>query len=282
MPQILIMDPASVGRSSYHEMYGSAADALNGSISRIFLTGVPQSVPTTDCRQPDAWSCGPYALAECLGQPDGEDARNWLLNRGLINQQQGTYYSGIVGYLNSCGYSCEYDGTAHDGEMSSPALDAVVNHLNSGYKVILCMHGTSKGGRTNYWTSSGHYITAYGIKDGGIVIDGFWGCDTTKLAQKILHTTADGKISGQNKIMIPNLPNCQPASWKFVEKKKLKNGSELIRAIQRLINVPDDGFFGIVSIVAFQKFLSVPADGFVGGETVKAWQRWLNNHVYMI
>lgn len=279
MTKLLIMDPASVGRSGKHNLYGEDYDALAGNISRVFLTGVPMSVSTTDCRQPDDWSCGPYSMAECLGQGSGEDARNWLLERGLINQQQGTYYSGIVGYLESCGYSCEYDGKAHDGEMSGKIYNQIVSHMENGYKVILCVHGPSKGGRTDYWTKSGHYLCAYGINSDGIPVDGQWGKKTTKLAQKVLHTTEDSIISNQNIIMREHLPNCELTSWKFVKQDKLKNGSELIRAIQRLIGVPDDGFFGIVSICAFQAFLNVPVDGFVGGETVTAWQYWLNNQV---
>lgn len=279
MTKLLIMDPASVGRSGKHNLYGEDYDALAGNISRVFLTGVPMSVPTTDCRQPDDWSCGPYALAECLGQGEGENARQWLLERGLITSQYGTDYSGIVGYLDSCGYTCEYDGKAHDGEMSGKIFNQIVSHMQNGYKVILCMHGTRKGCRTDYWTKSGHYICAYAIISGGIPIDGQWGKKTTKLAQKILHTTEDGAISNQNIIMRDHLPNCELTSWKFVKQEKLKNGSELIKAIQRLIGVPDDGFFGIVSICAFQRFLNVPVDGYVGGETVTAWQNWLNNQV---
>lgn len=277
--KVLIVDPASSARDGWHEIYGNSEDALNGNISRVFLTGVPQSVQTTKCRQPDGWSCGPYSLAECLGQSNGEAARSWLLARGLITTSHGTEYSGIVGYLGSCGYSCIYDGRAHDGEMSGAIFDKIIDHLRRGYKVILCMHGRAKGCRTDYWTRSGHYITVYGIEGGGggIKIDGLWGPETTKKAQKILRTTQDGIISNQNNQMMPHLPNCQTSSWEFVEPGKLKNGSELVRAIQRLVGATPDGFFGMQTIGLFQKFLGVPVDGYVGGQTVTAWQIWLNS-----
>lgn len=165
--RVLVRDPATASRDGKHPVFGDAEDALSGNVSRVFLTGVPQSVPTTDCRQPDGWSCGPYSLAECLGQGDGEDARQWLINRGLITSQHGTDYDGIVGYLNSCGYSCEYDGRAHDGEREGAIFDRIIGHLRAGYKVILCMHGTRKGCRTDYWTKSGHYICVYGIEEEG-------------------------------------------------------------------------------------------------------------------
>lgn len=167
MPKVLVVDPATSARDGWHEIYGSSEDALNGNVSRVFLAGVPQTVPTSMCRQPDDWSCGPYSLAECLGQANGEDARRWLLARGLITPEYGTEYSGIVGYLGAQGYSCSYDGRAHDGEMHTNIFQKIINHLQAGYKVILCMHGTSKGCRTNYWTRSGHYICVYGIDDIG-------------------------------------------------------------------------------------------------------------------
>lgn len=279
MPNVLVRDPATDARDGTHPVYGESEDALNGNISRIFLTGVPQSVPTSFCRQPDGWACGPYSLAECLGQGDGEDARNWLLQRGMITSSDGTEYEGIVGYLNACGYSCEYDGRKYDGQMQSPTFDRMIDHLQQGYKAILCMHGTSKGCRNNWWTKSGHYICVYGIEPSGseINVDGDWGVKTTKKAQRVLRTsTVDGIVSNQNNMMMKNLPNCRLASWDFVKKSKLKNGSELVRAIQKKIGVKADGFFGMNTILAFQKFLSVDQDGYVGGETVRAFQRWLN------
>lgn len=280
MPKVLVIDPAYSARDGWHEVYGNSDDALNGNVSRVFLTGVPQFLPTTQCRQPDGWSCGPYALAECLGQKDGEHARNWLLARGLITSEHGTEYEGIVKYLNTEGYSCEYDGRAHDAEMNTDIFNKIINHLKKGYKVILCMHGTRKGCRTDYWTKSGHYILLYGI-DGSsgekIATDGLWGNQTTKFAQKIFGTTQDGIISNQNKDMKSHLPNCQSASWEFVSPKKLKGGSQLIGAIQSKIGAKVDGFCGNETVTKLQKFLGVTVDGYVGGLTVAAFQNWLNS-----
>lgn len=272
MTQLLIMDPAGDVRDGWHEMYGDAPDALNGNISRIFLTGVPMSVPTTDCNQPDGWSCGPYALAECLGHGNGEDARAWLQARGWIDSEYGTWYEGIVGYLNSCGYTCEYNGVNYDGVMESPAFAQLIQHINAGFKAILCMHHK----RTTFWTEGGHYICVYGVKCDGLVEDGLWGCATTKRAQEVFGTTPDGIISGQNRANKPFLPNCQPASWKFVKEKNLTTGSELIRAIQRHLGLLDDGFFGNETRCAFQRWLGVDVDSYIGGATVSAFQRWLN------
>lgn len=280
MPKVLIVDPANPARDGLHEVFGDAADALNGNVSRVFLTGVPQSVPTTDCRQPDGWSCGPYSLAECLGQADGEDARSWLLQRGWITYESGTWYEGIVGYLVANGYSCEYDGRAHDAEMSGEIFDKIINHLSSGYKVILCMHGTKKGCRTNYWTKSGHYICVYGIEDQKLKVDGYWGPTTTTFAQRVFGIEQDGIVSNQPRGMWGRLfPHCQEESWQFVTDDAVGNGSELIRRIQAVIGVKVDGVFGPKSVKAFQKRLGVKQDGNVGPKTVKAWQKWLNKQI---
>lgn len=280
MIKVLVADPASYERDGWHPVYGDAEDALAGNVSRVFLTGVPQSVPTTLCKQPDDWSCGAYALAECLGQGDGEDARNWLINHGKITSAYGTEYDGIVGYLNSCGYSCEYDGRAYDGVVDGAIFEEITNHLKAGYKVILCMHGTRKGCRTNYYTYGGHYLCVYGIhgEGDGIAVDGFWGNETTEKAQQVFGTQVDKIVSNQSNLMIGNLPNCSLASWEFVHPSELKNGSELVRAIQTYLGIKPSGFFDFQTISAFQAFLGVEQDGYVGGDTVCAWQRWLNEH----
>lgn len=173
MVKVLVKDPAGGKRNGWRDVYGNAEDALAGNVSRVFLTGVPQSVPTTDAYQPDGWSCGPYSLAECLGQGSGENARNWLLERGLITSAYGTEYSGIVGYLGACGYSCSYDGRAHDAEMTGSIFEQIISHLQKGYKAILCMHGRSKGCRTDWWTVGGHYVTLYGISESGPTDDSY-------------------------------------------------------------------------------------------------------------
>ena len=272
MPKVLIVDPANPARDGWHEVYGNSVDALNGNISRVFLTGVPQSVNTTKCRQPDGWSCGPYSLAECLGQPNGEDARSYLQARGLISPEWGTCYEGIVGYVNSKGYSCSYDGRNHDGEMTG--FENLINHLASGKKAILCMHNI----RTNYWTNSGHYICVYGIENQKLKVDGYWGPTTTTFAQKVFKTTQDGLVSDQDRGMWGYLyPYCQEESWQF--RLKHKSGSELVRAIQTKIGVNPDGQFGPKTLKAFREFLGVKQSKYMTKNAVKAFQKWINKQI---
>lgn len=167
--RVHVVDPANIyhldlnpQRTGWHDLYGSAADALNGNISRVFTTGIPQYIPSSGWQQATDYTCGPSAMAIALGMSDDNEAFYWLKSRDLITSAYGTSYSGIVGYLNAKGYSCDYDGYAHDGEMSGSFYDRIVNTLKAGRKVILCMHHP----RTNYWTNGGHYIVLDAIDDG--------------------------------------------------------------------------------------------------------------------
>lgn len=172
MTKILIRDPANPARDGYHSITdtaGSQTDSLNGNIKMIFLTDVPQSVPTNAQRQPDNWSCGAFALAECLNQ-GGETVRSWLLTKGLITSAYGTDHGGIVKYLASCGYGCSWDATYYNDQMNPAAYQSLIKHLQGGKKAILLMGGlnSNAGGkcRNSYWSSAGHYVCAYGTDSG--------------------------------------------------------------------------------------------------------------------
>ena len=114
----------------------------------------------------------------------------------------------------------------------------------------------------------------------GIIVDGTWGKNTTLLSQKVMGTTADGIVSGQLTSTKKYLPNASTTSWKFAKDGK---GSQLIKAIQKMVGVKTDGYCGRNTIIAMQTFLkslgyySGSIDGIMGSNTVKAWQRYLNN-----
>lgn len=108
-----------------------------------------------------------------------------------------------------------------------------------------------------------------------IAVDGKWGKDTTRKAQKVFGTTVDGIISRQKYSCKKYLLNAYTSSWDF-RTSNFGNGSQLIRAIQARIGAVVDGFFGPNSVKKLQVFLGVPADGYLGPVTVKAFQRWLN------
>ena len=117
------------------------------------------------------------------------------------------------------------------------------------------------------------------IKD-VIAVDGWWGMATTRYTQKMLGTTVDGKISSQPRGNKKYLPNAETSSWEF--KLVGAKGSEMIKALQKLIGADADGYFGKGSVTSLQRFLkdkgfyNSTIDGYMGTNTVKAWQKYVN------
>lgn len=116
-----------------------------------------------------------------------------------------------------------------------------------------------------------------------LVVDGDWGIDTTKTTQKVLGTPIDGIVSKQPKSNKKYLPNCMTNSWKFVT--IYKGGSQMIKAIQKLVEAKVDGYCGKQTVIAIQKFLKLKGyyngviDGIMGVLTVKAWQSYINSRI---
>lgn len=116
-----------------------------------------------------------------------------------------------------------------------------------------------------------------------LVVDGEWGETTTRASQDVFGTIEDGEVSGQLIKCKKYLPNCNTGSWQFV--KSSKNGSDLIKKIQKLVGVTQDGKAGKKTVIAIQKFLNSKgfdcgkADGYMGAKTVKAWQKYINSRL---
>ncbi|MFI3207005.1 MAG: N-acetylmuramoyl-L-alanine amidase [Clostridia bacterium] len=104
-------------------------------------------------------------------------------------------------------------------------------------------------------------------------VDGLWGQATTKALQEKLGTVQDGIVSAQSKEYEKYHLNCLESSWEYTA---TASGSLVIKALQKLIGVTQDGIFGNKTALALQKFLSVTQDGYIGVNTVKALQTWLN------
>lgn len=254
--------------------------------------------------------CGPTSCSDIL-EIDPTITAKWIDDNNWSYPGQGTKYAGINACLTHFGADGKMIAQYMDKVMTSKYFDEWKKAIQSGYEGILLMHNCIN----NYWTNGGHYIAivaydknkGYMVYDpasvtrtgwhpfsdfagnisalytsnrrwdnGKIVEDSWWGPATTKLAQKVFKTTVDGIISNQNRDMQKFLPNCQKQSWEFVAPTKLKNGSQLIKAIQKMLGIPADGFFGNQTIRALQKFLGVTVDGYFGGKSVLAWQKWLN------
>lgn len=253
--------------------------------------------------------CGPTACSDIL-EIDPTETATWLQNNGWAYPYQGTIYEGIAACLSAYGADGKMLASGLDGQTSNPAITKWRKSIQNGYEGILLMHNVV----SSYWTTGGHYIAVVGYKNGQylvydpasdvrtgwhpfsdftgniaavytsnrrwntdkIMVDGDWGPATTKLAQEVFGTIIDGIVSNQNNDMKKFLVNCQESSWEFVPASKLKRGSDLIRAIQRMLGIPDDGFCGMETLRALQRFLNVPDDGYFGGQSVTAWQTWLN------
>ena len=117
-----------------------------------------------------------------------------------------------------------------------------------------------------------------------IEVDGLWGVMTTLFSQQRMKTFEDGFVSGQLTTCKKYLPNALTSSWEFSKNGK---GSELIKAIQKLVGATQDGYAGYNTILALQRFLKAQGyydggalDGIMGSVTVKGWQKWLNNPKY--
>ena len=165
------------------------------------------------------------------------------------------HYIAVVGYENNKYYVYDPAYAARDGQHSWDDFAGDIKHMFT---------------TTVKWKS---------VPKETISVDGWWGCATTKKAQHVLSCSCDdGIVSNQNKQMKSHLYGCSASSWEFVEPSKLKNGSDLIRAIQKRVGVTQDGFFGTQTIKALQKFLGVNSDGDFGNVSVIAFQNWLNKN----
>ncbi len=111
-----------------------------------------------------------------------------------------------------------------------------------------------------------------------ITIDGQWGKATTTKAQKVFGTAVDGIVSNQHDDYKAKNKGLLSSTFEW-KANPGKNGSALIKAIQRWCGVSDDGFIGPNTIKAMQRKLGTPADGVVSYHSamVEAFQRWLNN-----
>lgn len=111
-----------------------------------------------------------------------------------------------------------------------------------------------------------------------ISVDGEWGAETTRAAQRVFSTTIDGIVSRQIAKYKKYMPNCLTSSWEF-KTSGYHGGSQLIKAIQKWCGVSADGLCGPGTIKAIQRKLSVKADGYMGPNTVKAFQTYLNKYL---
>ena len=103
---------------------------------------------------------------------------------------------------------------------------------------------------------------------GGLVVDGWWGPQTTRALQRALGTTVDGVISSQSAASHRYVPRAGDG-WEWVSDPV---GSQCVAALQRLVGADADGMVGPATVRALQARLGVAQDGYAGPDTVAALQ----------
>lgn len=143
--------------------------------------------------------------------------------------------------------------------------------------------GTYRGDETKGYSNNvgNDFYKYFGVekpKTNQIDVDGIWGKATTVKAQQVFGTTVDGIVSNQYVAYKNKNQGLSSTTFEW-EKKPSKNGSSLIKAIQKKIGTTQDGFIGTNTIKAMQKWLGTIQDGYVSrpSSMVKAFQKWLNN-----
>ena len=243
-----------------------------------------------------------------------KDTAAWLSANGYA--VKGTSWKGIVKGLEHFGYSgvIQYSTKACYKKTNTEAELKWRKDMQAGRIGILNM-GNSTGHKP-MWTDGGHYITVikakkennkeyYYVQDPGgrhndgwfewkdfsgyvrnfwtcipkikLEIDGNWGPQTTKFLQQVMKTPVDGIVSNQPKKFQKNVPAGSEKTFKWV--KVSTKGSPVIKALQKMLKVKQDGKFGPNTIKALQKMLKVKQDGICGLVTVKALQQWLNKEL---
>lgn len=123
-----------------------------------------------------------------------------------------------------------------------------------------------------YGTSTPAPTPTPSAKSSKLAVDGVFGKQSIKRAQKVFGTPVDGIISSQYTSVKQYIPGIAAGCVSYGTK-----GSALVRAIQKKVGAGVDGLLGPKTIKKLQKFLGVSQDGYWGPATSKAFQKWLNN-----
>lgn len=110
-----------------------------------------------------------------------------------------------------------------------------------------------------------------------LAVDGSFGPACVRRTQQYFGVSEDGVVSNQPASNKKYLSAAYTGCWEF-KSSGYNAGSNMIRALQKLVGAGQDGWFGRESVMKFQAFLGVAQDGSMGPDTVKAWQRYLNEH----
>lgn len=111
------------------------------------------------------------------------------------------------------------------------------------------------------------------VRPGGLLTDGWFGPRTARVLQREVSTLTDGVISEQ----WAGTPSRTKYLTAFQWVTDDVDGSRALAAVQRSLDVRDDGVLGPVTARAWQRRLNVADDGVFGSRTTRALQRALND-----
>lgn len=166
---------------------------------------------------------------------------------------------------------CGFISNANDVNIFNTRMDEIA-------KGILSCFGIGSNGSVPATSPAPSAPTTSTDSSGDIAVDGYWGRNTTKLAQKVFGTVIDGVVSNQYITYKGQNPGLD-SGWEW-EANPGKNGSLLIKAIQKWVGVKQDGFIGPVTIKAMQRKLGCSVcDGHFSNHSpaIKAFQNYLNS-----
>lgn len=112
---------------------------------------------------------------------------------------------------------------------------------------------------------------------GKIAEDGFWGRATTRALQRYFKTPEDGEVWHQNRKWRKANPGLTHG-WKWVVWNPRSKGSPVIRAMQGVLRVTEDGRIGPETINKLSARYGIRGDGKLDAPsiTIKAMQKALN------
>lgn len=144
-------------------------------------------------------------------------------------------------------YGTTVDGTLDEGSSAIMAMQRWIND-----KLAPAPTPPNTGGNTGSGGSTG------GSNTSSLVVDGYWGMDTTRALQKKYGTPQDGVISSQDVYWKSKNPGLT-GGWEWVTNA---TGSQLIARLQKEWGIPNgDGIIGPNTIKAMQRHYKVPQTG---------------------
>lgn len=167
---------------------------------------------------------------------------------------------------------CEANGGSYLQCIEGNTNNGVVARRTRAYSSIICVIRPDYGGASASPAPAASKPAASGKLD----VDGYWGKLTTTALQKALGTPADGIVSNQDIYYKAKNPGLESSSWEWV--KNAKQGSQMVRALQRKIGAGVDGIAGNETFSKLQAYLGTPVDGCISSPStcVKELQRRLN------